>query len=1008
MTQRLTQSVAFLLALAFLSAVGRAEPAAIEIPAPADGDTTQRADLKPPPGVDSESIAPHNDQRLPKAQMTLDAIVAELGKPTFAAQPIEDHGEPTEPPLAAQMAYAAGRQAWLEGRNFEATRQLEMAQRLAPNEPQIQRMLAMTNAIKGADHLRRALELDPTDLASAFDLGRLQLDQRHWSDAIATLAHAQSLQGKVEGADPVRMGLIHFYLGSALKQEGYDAAAIDHLMRFLNAPSYGNFASPLAYQLMLARRQSGMMWQTVGDSHNRLSQPAKALAAYREAGQAGVAHEQGLVARGVYTLLRLGRDDDARQLTVDFLAQPDTSPKAFELAGYLKQQGVAGGAIAEQLKPVYLEADRPAQMAMLIAEMSDHAASATFLRDHLKAKPRDRVVFTYMLKQQMDDSGKLTADHLAPVLEVVAAAIEASQGAGSDFVDALFEAVGDPAVVKDGIAALPEETAKQPAMRFLNVVAMALLGDSDAAIEAMEKVVADAPDLTPARVMLAKQYMASQQFDKAAATLKPLEDNPEAQIVMLRARVLAQAGKPEEAIKLLDTVIERGIDTVALIIEKARLQLQSGDGVGAERTLLDALATRPEAEEIYESLFQLYDSPSARIPDSTNQYQRLMWRLLRAIPESRIARIKLAEQYMTDQRTHAQAEQLLRALLADDARDWRAMSIMLELYAKTDRNADAVTLLVDRLAKTPNDPGLVLVAVNFYAKFLTRSASSDMQEKLLLALPPSSLRTLELSRIYASADRHDEAIALLKADGVDDAEIQSGAARVGLTLGALEDTTKMDALFVRYTEALPTLDAELRFWWAVAYERKGNRARAVELHKDNLTRHPDHAQTNNTLGYLWAYGGDNLEEAKALITRAVEAEPNNGAYLDSMGWVHYKLGNYDEAVTWLKRATVAEDGANAIIYDHVGDALFRSGDEDGAANYWQRAMRLYKPSEAASSNDPETKSLGQRLRLKLNAMRNKSRPPLSEVPGVIDEPDAAQPEPEPAPGAAAGEMVLPQ
>lgn len=1008
MVKRASLSIALTLALILSAAAPAAEPLTIDIPDSAPPEAPA-ADVAAPPNVDADDILPHEGEKLRRARMPLDDILAAIDQPAFAGKAIDDEKQTGDPPLAAQTAYVTGRQAWLDGRNFEATRQLEMAHRLAPNEPEILRLLARTNAIKAADHLRRALELDPADLSTAFDLGRLQLDQRRWPEAIATLAHAQSLQGREEGQDPVRLALIHFYLGNALKQEGYDAAAITHLMKYLEAPEYGNFASPLGHLFQIARRQSGLMWQTVGDARNRLLEPAEALDAYRKAADEGVTHELGLVSRLTYTLLRLGRTDDAQKVAVDYLGGKDVSPRAFELAGYLRDNGVDGAQLAERIRPIYLAAERPAQLAMLIAEMSPPDEALTFLQQHMTEKPHDRLVFAYFLRKHLDADGKLSPQAAAVVLDIVANSVAAVPGSGSQFIEGLFAAFGDPKDVEAAIAALPEDRRQNPVIRYLDGMAKGMRGESAEAMKIIEAVVADAPDLAAARVTLARLYMGKGDVEKAAAILAPLEDGGDAQIGVLRAGILARSGKLEEAISLLDKLIENGVDREQLVIEKSRLQLQSGDAVAAERTLEDALAVDPKAEAIYEELFDLYNRSDIRLPDQTKQYERLMWRMLGAIPDSRLARLKLAEQYMTSERSRAAAEQLLRGLLDENPRDFQAMYNLVELLYATERIDEALKFLGDRIEANPKDAGVVGVAMKFYLEHLVRpGVNAEQQEKLLLILPPSQLRTLELSRIYASSDRHEQAIDMLKELDPDGDEVGTAIARVGVTLGGLDDEAKMDELFKQYIAALPDLDAELRFWWAYAYEQKGQRDRSVAIHRENLKLHPDHAQTANTLGYLWAYEGTNLDEAKELIKRAVDADPNNGAYLDSLGWVHYKQGNFEEAVTWLKRASTATDGEDAIIYDHVGDALFRKGDRDGAIDYWQRAMRLYRPSSASQSSDPERKSLGERLRLKLNAMRSNSKPPLADVPGVEDgdgqvDPDAAQ-APAPAPDAAPVEV----
>jgi tetratricopeptide (TPR) repeat protein len=100
---------------------------------------------------------------------------------------------------------------------------------------------------------------------------------------------------------------------------------------------------------------------------------------------------------------------------------------------------------------------------------------------------------------------------------------------------------------------------------------------------------------------------------------------------------------------------------------------------------------------------------------------------------------------------------------------------------------------------------------------------------------------------------------------------------------------------------------------------------------------PDSAPTLNYLGYMNADRGVKVDEAVKLIQRAVEIDPENGAYLDSLGWALYRLGRYPEAEESLRKA-VAKQGNNAVILDHMGDVLEKRGAKREALEYWKKAL----------------------------------------------------------------------
>jgi tetratricopeptide (TPR) repeat protein len=104
-----------------------------------------------------------------------------------------------------------------------------------------------------------------------------------------------------------------------------------------------------------------------------------------------------------------------------------------------------------------------------------------------------------------------------------------------------------------------------------------------------------------------------------------------------------------------------------------------------------------------------------------------------------------------------------------------------------------------------------------------------------------------------------------------------------------------------------------------------------------LTVSPDDAFTLNYLGYWWADEGRNLDEAIKLIEKAVELRPESGYFVDSLGWVHYKLGNYPVAVELLEKATTLEP-ADPVIFDHLGDAYWRLNRYAEARHMWTFAI----------------------------------------------------------------------
>ena len=91
---------------------------------------------------------------------------------------------------------------------------------------------------------------------------------------------------------------------------------------------------------------------------------------------------------------------------------------------------------------------------------------------------------------------------------------------------------------------------------------------------------------------------------------------------------------------------------------------------------------------------------------------------------------------------------------------------------------------------------------------------------------------------------------------------------------------------------------------------------------------------------MFADEGIKLDEAVVLIRKALAFEPENGAFLDSLGWAYFKLGRMDEALAELLRAVKYSRRADATIHEHLGDVYFRKGLLQDAAREWDRALTL--------------------------------------------------------------------
>jgi Tfp pilus assembly protein PilF len=127
--------------------------------------------------------------------------------------------------------------------------------------------------------------------------------------------------------------------------------------------------------------------------------------------------------------------------------------------------------------------------------------------------------------------------------------------------------------------------------------------------------------------------------------------------------------------------------------------------------------------------------------------------------------------------------------------------------------------------------------------------------------------------------------------------------------------------------------------------------------------------------------GIKLAEAEKMIRFAVAHRPRQSAYLDSLGWLMYKKGDYGEAVAWLQRAARAEEstvGGDPVITDHLADAQWRRGNRDEATRLWHAAWEVLQNQAAGATDEDRARAaLRQTLPKKLTALEQGQEPEVA-------------------------------
>ena len=155
-------------------------------------------------------------------------------------------------------------------------------------------------------------------------------------------------------------------------------------------------------------------------------------------------------------------------------------------------------------------------------------------------------------------------------------------------------------------------------------------------------------------------------------------------------------------------------------------------------------------------------------------------------------------------------------------------------------------------------------------------------------------------------------------------------------------------------------DTSIGFELGAVLDKQKRFADAESAFRQVLVKEPDNAPALNYIGYMLAERGERLNESVDLLKKALALEPENGSYLDSLGWAYYKSDKLDLARENLERAA-GQLKTNSVIQDHYGDVLFKLTRYDEAIAAWTRALAGDNDSIDRPSIDKKIKSAKQKL-----------------------------------------------
>jgi tetratricopeptide (TPR) repeat protein len=232
-------------------------------------------------------------------------------------------------------------------------------------------------------------------------------------------------------------------------------------------------------------------------------------------------------------------------------------------------------------------------------------------------------------------------------------------------------------------------------------------------------------------------------------------------------------------------------------------------------------------------------------------------------------------------------------------------------------------------------------------------AGAEKEAKAALQKFPSDRLIKSLAAtVYADLGRFREAESLLKGsfDGKNDREVWISLAQVYEKQKNFQEMAR--ALDEAGKLSTTTEEKEaIHFMRGAMFERQKKYDLAEAEFRKVLELNPKSASALNYLGYMLADRNVRLEEALDLIQKAVALEPNNSAFLDSLGWVYYRMNRLEEAAEWLQKS-LARSTRDPTVHDHMGDVYYSMSRLKEAVQHWERSLQEWQ-SNAPSDMDQE-------------------------------------------------------
>lgn len=417
-------------------------------------------------------------------------------------------------------------------------------------------------------------------------------------------------------------------------------------------------------------------------------------------------------------------------------------------------------------------------------------------------------------------------------------------------------------------------------------------------------------------------------------------------------RLLARAKDKAKAFAILERILAPYLDLPEARLALAQGAYVRGDMQRARREAEAALKAKPDSELAILSLIQV-------TPDKAESL-KLLGDFVARYPKSRDVRMAYARM-LIEQKQYAKARAEFEALLKDQPQDLTSLYALGVLGMQTNDLKSAeryLTAYLDILAAKPDDERDPSQALLLLAQIAEERKDSDAVLKWLSQIEPGdAYLNAQIKRAQVIAKRGDMAGARKLLHDINVNGDREEAQIVIAEGQLLRDANRLQEAMTVFQAGLVRFPAntDLLYDYAMTAEKSGQWEVMETALRKIIALAPSNQHAYNALGYSLAERNIRLKEAYDLVDKAFQLAPDDPFIMDSMGWVHFRLGNLKESEALLRRAY--ELRPDVEIAAHLGEVLWVKGQRDDAQKLWRDAQ----------TKDPQNDTLKSTLaRLNVN------------------------------------------